>query len=337
MIATYLRSSSYSAYDMCQFRYYLEYCLGFKSPSNIKAAMGNVVHKAMELLAKKKLAIQRNEIVVVDDEVTYSLDELNKTNVLTIGFEYYKKVESHHDWSKTELVLCEKWLDKALAYNEGMFNPLNQNIVFVEDYFDHTFEEDWAKYDYRIGNDIISGYLGVKGHIDLCVKHNDHMYEIIDYKTGRKYNWAKGTDKTYNDLVEDFQLRLYHLATSLKYTDVDQILVTIYYINDGGPVTVMFEKDDLLKTKNMIVDRFRQMKKVGVPKRIWGDWKCKKLCHYGKSKLRESDSLCTCEQISKEIGQSGIDAVNARYIKLNVLTEYGSGGGTSKVNDSSSV
>lgn len=330
MIVTYLRSSSYGAYDMCPMRWYLEYCLGFKSPSNIKAAMGNVVHKAMELLGKKKLCIQNGHKELLDDGVAYQLCDINESTVLPMGFEYYKKVESHHDWTDTELVLCTKWFQKALAFNNGMFNPLNQDIVFVEDYFDHTFEEPWGAYTYKVGETELSGYIGIKGHIDLCVKHNDHMYEIIDYKTGRKYNWAKSTDKTYQDLVEDFQLRLYHLAVSLKYPNIEQILVTIFYINDGGPVTVVFEPEDLVKTKEMVRRRFHEIKNTGVPNRIWGDWKCKKLCAYGKSKLRETDSLCTCEQIYKEIKQSGINEVTDRYINLAKISEYQSGGGVSK-------
>ena len=55
MIITYLRSSSVSSYSWCQHKYWLTYNLGFKDDSNKKAEKGNVVHKALELLANKKL------------------------------------------------------------------------------------------------------------------------------------------------------------------------------------------------------------------------------------------------------------------------------------------
>ena len=54
MIITYLRSSSYSQWDMCPFAYYMQYTLGWRTPSGKAADIGSISHKAMEFLAQQK-------------------------------------------------------------------------------------------------------------------------------------------------------------------------------------------------------------------------------------------------------------------------------------------
>ena len=56
MIITYFRSSSLNRWKYCPQSYFFEYVLGYKGPPNPKAVKGTIVHKAWEILAKKKLA-----------------------------------------------------------------------------------------------------------------------------------------------------------------------------------------------------------------------------------------------------------------------------------------
>lgn len=71
MIITYLRSSSYNTWDFCQFKYYLDYVLAFRSPANQKAEKGTIVHKGLELLAKAKFAKQNGKDSFYDEEFGY--------------------------------------------------------------------------------------------------------------------------------------------------------------------------------------------------------------------------------------------------------------------------
>ena len=46
---------------MCEQQYFLEYVLGYRSPSNKKADKGTIVHKVLEILAGIKLSQQNKE------------------------------------------------------------------------------------------------------------------------------------------------------------------------------------------------------------------------------------------------------------------------------------
>ena len=74
MIVTYLRSSSISSYTWCAHKFFISSNLGLKEPSGQKAELGNIVHKALELLARKKLAIQNEAHKFYDEELGLSFD-----------------------------------------------------------------------------------------------------------------------------------------------------------------------------------------------------------------------------------------------------------------------
>lgn len=95
MIITYLRSSSYNAYDFCQMRYFLEYVLGIPQQENFKAIKGTICHKVFECLAKIKQAKQNNPKVkyITDDQIGRiyigedwkESDKLTKDEILSIN------------------------------------------------------------------------------------------------------------------------------------------------------------------------------------------------------------------------------------------------------------
>ena len=74
MIITYLRSSSYGCHDMCPMKYFLEYNLGWRGPSNIKAEKGTVVHKVLEILAIIKLKQQEIDLKAMETQAKLQKD-----------------------------------------------------------------------------------------------------------------------------------------------------------------------------------------------------------------------------------------------------------------------
>ena len=46
--------SSINTYRSCNFKYYLSYILGMKTPSGKSAVLGNIVHQVFEWMAKLK-------------------------------------------------------------------------------------------------------------------------------------------------------------------------------------------------------------------------------------------------------------------------------------------
>src|SRR5690606_34355557 len=63
---------------------------------------------------------------------------------------------------------------------------------------------------------------------------------IPTHNTGRRLNWATGEEKTHEKLKDDPQLRIYHYAVSHLYPDIENIYITINFINDGGAFTICF-------------------------------------------------------------------------------------------------
>lgn len=330
MIITYLRSSSYGTHSMCEQQYYIEYVLGLRSPSNKKADKGTIVHKVLEILAWIKLAEQNNEKTVIDDILgKIDIKKYNLNTIIEKIYNHYSKTFSHHQWEIKDYQDCHSWVYKAISHNNGMFDPRNRNILQPEQHFDIEIKKKWAKFKYDYQNEILEGYLAIKGTIDLITKVDDNTIEIIDWKTGRRLDWATGQEKTQEKLQSDPQLKIYHYAVSQLYPEVEHVMVSINFINDGGPFTICYDKSDLASTEDMLKRKFEAIKNTQIPK-LSKTWKCTKLCHFGKSTFENSSILpiveyrdnqvtpkdkfmTKCEQIKHDIDIKGIDNVVDEY------------------------
>lgn len=303
MLITYFRSSSYNTWSMCPQQYFLSYVLGIPQADNKKAEMGTVVHKVMEGLAFAKKALQdnheffeddifgtvyvKNDMVYTDGFVEYLYDK---------SFRYYTEKSTNEYTEKDRKTMLE-WTFKPLRMLHGSFDPRNRNILKPELQFDFEIEEEWAKYEYTLDNgEILKGNLALKGTIDLVTKVGDHIYESIDWKTGQRLDWASNKPwpnniKTYEKLMDDPQLRIYHYALHHLFPDAEQIIPSIYFINDhgtkakpvrGGIYTMAYQKKDIPKTKEMIRKRFEIIKNTNRPQ-LNKSWKCTSFCHFGKN------------------------------------------------------
>lgn len=325
MIVTYFRSSSFNTYSMCPQQYFIDYVLGWKSPSGMKAEKGTIVHKVMECLAAARKAEQDGQAEFFDKDFDRSFPIWNHKGykaydwiysdkfvnmLIYTSYEHYTK-NSKFNWKGYDQKECFKWTWEALNYNGGMFDPRKRNIVMPELHFDFELEDDWADYFYVGPNDeVIKGKLALKGTIDLITeaRAKPKIWEVTDWKTGRRLDWATGEEKDYKKLCADPQLRLYHLALSHVYPDVDQFLMTIYFINDGGPFTMAFGKDDIAETKNIIRHRFEEIKRVTRP-HLNKTWKCGKICHFGKNPHPKDPSKTICDYIAEQTRLKGLDEV----------------------------
>lgn len=331
IIITYFRSSSYNTHSMCEQQFFAEYVLGWRGPSGQKADKGTICHKVLEILAVLKQGLQDNQQFIEDDILgklnthTYSLD-----SIIEKVYKHYSTANSHHKWSTKDYKDCHTWVYKALTFNNGMFDPRNCEILQPEQHFDITIKKPWAAYSYDMeDNTKLEGYLAIKGTIDLITKIDDNTLEIVDYKTGKRLDWATGEEKTQEKLEKDPQLRIYHYAVSNLYPEIDHVIFTIYFINDGGPFSICFDKSDLPKTEDMLRQKFEIVKNTRKP-RLTKSWMCSKLCHFGKTtfdntsiqpkiEYRENQNcslgstMTKCEQIKHDIELNGIDEVTRTY------------------------
>ena len=319
----YFRSSSFNSHRMCPMQYYMEYTLGWRGNSGKKADKGTIVHKVLELTALAKKALQDGEAIFEDHEIgeieTANYDPEYLDQIIDNVYDYYTSRIPHHKWLPSDRKHCRAWVWKIFNDDDGFFDPKNRTVVEAEPHFDFEIDEDWAKYSYELADGtVLEGSLALKGTIDLITDIGDNVYEIIDWKTGKRLDWATGQEKTMAKLQKDPQLRMYHLACKKLYHHVDTILVTIHFMNDGGPFTLHFQDSDIPETLEMIKAKFEVIKKTKIPQQK-KSWKCSKLCSAGKTTYEGTDidvmhnvfgaPLTKCEQTHAMIKDNGIEWV----------------------------
>ncbi len=321
MLITYMRSSSFNNWRYCEMQYFLTYVLGYQTLSGKKAVQGTVVHKVLEVLAGLQLAKQnagKKRKLILDDDAIGKVS-INKSHLETYdlvndlleqSFSSYTAQENHHDWYNKDKEDCRKWTWQALQWNDGQFDPRNRTIVAPEPHFDIPIEEDWAKYEYNTPDgETIKGQLAIKGTIDLVTQTDDDTIEVVDWKTGKRIDWATGEEKTYEKLMVDPQLLLYNYAISKLFPQYKQAIMTIFYIKDGGPFSMCFDRSDHDKFLGMLKDRFEEIQKNVSPKPISPtrkSFKCTKLCHYYKNNWADTDQNM-CMYIQNHLDKHGME------------------------------
>jgi hypothetical protein len=286
--------------------------LGISEKTNLKAEIGTIVHKVLEILAQQKKNIQDNKhfndfqdkclvnYIPVDD--LYSQDNIEA--IFNSVYDYYSS-KSQNNFTPKEEKICRKYVQKALTFKDGIFDPRKQNIISPETFFDLPIEKDWAK--------LPNGeYLRIRGTIDLTVEESPGILQIIDYKTGQKKSWKTGRDKEYIDFEVDFQLNLYYYALSKLYPNIKQFIVTIYFIQFGCPYTMVFDQSNIIKTEEMIKQTMQEINQCKQPK-LLKTWFCSRVCGFGKNphpsgkmNTKTGKTYTICEYINKRIQQNGI-------------------------------
>lgn len=328
MICTYVRSSSYNNYDFCQMQYFLTYNLGWPSDNGKKAEMGTMAHKAMEILAGLKKFEQnkpKNKYLIVEDDKCGKI-RIHKDRLRTNEFidelteqaiEVYAE-PSKHKYSKKDRGEVRATVECFLTWNDSQFDPRERNIYYPEPHFDLPIEEDWAKFDFVDANGVTQkGQLAVKGTIDLVTLLNKDTIEVVDWKSGRRLNWATGEEKTYEKMMNDPQLLLYFYAMSKMFPEFPNRIMSIFFYKDVDgkidptPYSFCFTKEDEDRFLEMLRKQVESIRKnispqVLDPRR--SDFRCKYLCHFCKNSFEgETDSMCIT--IEKELKKNGIEKV----------------------------
>jgi hypothetical protein len=331
MIVCYHRSSSLGTLEFCEQKYFLEYNLSFKDKQNKKALMGTITHKVLQTLGDKKVAMNKGLDLVEDEETgnTLTLDQCDDLKLLNdIAFEYYSNAFPELDMAEADRRKCLSWAKKAVAYRDGMLDPRNQNVFATELFFDIEIKKPWAKYKYEFKDQTIEGYLSIKGTVDVILKHDEDYYEILDYKTGKRINWATGEEKTHEKLQKDTQLLLYYYALKNMYPE-REFSVSIYYINSGGLFSMVFDEDDYNKAESILREKFEQIRDTEQPKLLSNEnkhWKCQRLCKFSQP-YKEGADKSLCQYIRDQIKSRGVVDVIENFGKIEKITTYGDGGG----------
>lgn len=292
--------------------------------------MGTITHKVMQTLGDKKVAMNKGLDIVEDEETgrDLTLEECDDLKLLNdIAFDYYSGAFPEVDITEADRRTCLKWAEKAVAYQDGSLDPRNQDVFATELFFDIEIKEPWAKYKYDFEDQTIEGYLSIKGTVDLIVSQGGDYYEILDYKTGKRIDWATGEEKTYDKLQKDTQLLLYYYALKNMYPE-REFSVSIYYINNGGLFSMVFDEEDYQLAESILRKKFEQIRSIQQPRLLSNEhahWKCKKLCLF--SSEYEDSGKSICQHIRDEIKEKGVVKVVEEYGKIEKIATYGDGGG----------
>lgn len=288
--------SALETYDNCQWDYYLKYNLGFKTPSGKSAILGTICHKVLEILARRTKAnkITRNSIIN-DPEF-----------LLTICFN--KEVKNNPDAGilPNDIKDCRKWLSNIL---DTEHDPRRLKVLYIEHGFLLEFHRPGFKYEFNTSDGIISGQFILNGYIDFIneiEENGEKVLNITDYKFG-KYatDWATGKEKTNETLSKDLQLRCYFLACRNMFPQYKKFKLTLIFVQLNKIFQCYMSDDDIAISIDDIRRRFKRIVNTEYPQRLIDDasrsqfhFKCKHVCHFGKTKDTNGKSLC--EQYYRE-------------------------------------
>lgn len=282
--------SAINSYNFCVFQYYLSRILGLETVSGKAALQGTIVHEVLETMAKINL---------------HDKKPIDPMIILEKKWEKHVKLNPHIEIRRTttrgeaaDFRKCRESVEKVLA---SSYNPYQINkVIRTEKWFsiEHTGPE-WQTYD--------GGQFKSRGFIDLILEIDDNTLEIVDYKTGKKQDLGNFKDKDFWDLINDLQPRLYHLAVRELYPNYDNIIVTFYYINEGGPISFSFNELDELETINRIRSFFEEVKKRKLVTRN-RCWKCK-MCSFNKGNF--------CDIIWSDFKMFGLDYLEKEYKNMS--------------------
>lgn len=325
MIITYFRSSSYNGYSICPMQFFCTYVLGLPSVAGKKAEMGTIVHKVFECMANAKLCHQNGTTSFEDD--TFGTIEIDHNYMYGASFvqwlidksyDYYMG-KSPHKWFPRDRRDCTEWVGNVIR--EEMFDPRNRHVIAAEPHFNIPIEEPWAYYSFDMPDGSkLDGQLCIKGTIDLVTKIDDNRYEIIDWKSGIRKDWATDEVKDFWKLCDDPQLLMYNYAAAYMYPD-KQTLMTIHYVKDGGPFTMAFSEEDRKRTLDMLRKRFDIIVNTTRPllKRS-RRWFCNRVCYYGKKAMsptqfneRTGQPHTICSYLHQKLLTQGMDKVMADH------------------------
>lgn len=327
MLVTYLRSSSIGGWEWCSFKQYLVSNLGWDAGEAIKARKGTAVHKALELLARKKLALQNGHSSFEDEELASDFNvNISPAQAFQFAYDHYSRPE----WTEKDKKDCKKWFNDTINWGNGQFNPLNQKIVAPELYFDFELPHEWAKYEYVLPDGSkLTGQLALKGTMDLLVEESPWILHYVDYKSGQRVkDWATRKKKEYDDFREDPQMMLYFYALKHLYPN-HTIAITVFFCRDGGPYSVCFTNEDLPRIERMIRAKFEEIRDCQLPKKTSDRlFRCERAnggCQFFNTKHESGKTMC--DWAHGELQTLGMDRMIATHGDLSKLSHYGSGGG----------
>ena len=295
-------ASAIGRYNHCPFSYFMHYILGMESKAGKPALQGNIVHQTLEWMAKLKKRGKTNvdPMWLLDrawDEFTDKSPELGLRRVTTRIDKETGGFKEAADFKK-----CRIAMEVVLA--NPHYNPYGINVVDSEQWFALELPGDeWKCLD----KDGKEHQFAVRGFIDLIQELDSDTIEIVDWKTGDRKDYYTQYPIDEELLMREVQPRLYHLAAYFLYPKYKNIIITFYYTNSGGPITISLSPEDLAMTIATLYRFFTTIRRDTLIVRN-RHWKCR-MCSFNKNDV--------CHRVWSDLHTMGGQYVEERYSKLS--------------------
>lgn len=295
MFINRLSASAVKTYKWCPWQYWLSYVLELENQTGKAACQGNIVHLALEWIAKLH---QKGKEIDAEWLLSRAWDEELSRNPHLAMRRTTQRGESA-DYRK-----CREGLETVL--NDQDYDPRRSKVLGVEHRFDISFPgPQWALKD-RDGK---QKQFRITGYMDLVRELNPNTLEVVDWKTGAKKDLATQLELDFYALMREVQPRLYHFAASQLYPEYENVVVTFYYTSDDGPEVLPFTFEDIVPTVAAIYRFFTTVRGDQLFRRC-RSWKCKNFCAYGRTGV--------CDAAWAELHASGEAFTSQKYAKMGV-------------------
>jgi len=273
-----------------------------ESKAGKAALQGSIVHQALEWMIKLRKRGKTNVEPMwllnrAWDELTEQSPEIAIRRVTTRIDKETGGLKEAADFKK-----CRVALETVL--NDQFYNPYQLNVIDSEQWFALEMPgKIWECQD-QDGN---LHQFATRGFIDFTHELDEETLEIVDWKTGARKSFYTQEPIDEVVLMGEIQPRLYHLAAYFLYPKYKNILITFYYTNSGGPITIALSQDDLAKTIAILHSFFTTVRKDTLIRRN-RHWTCK-MCSFNNNGI--------CPRVWSDICTMGSEYVEDRYKNLD--------------------
>ncbi len=308
-------SSAINLYNHCPFSYFLHYILGMESKTGKAALQGSIVHRTLEWMTKlrKRGKINVDPMWLLDrawDEQTEISPGIEIRRVTTRIDKETGGLKEAADFKR-----CRVAMERIL--NDPHYNPYNLKVIDSEQWF--ALEIPGKIWKCMDKNGKIHQFT-CRGFIDLVHEINHETIEVVDWKTGNRKSFYTQQSIDEDVLMREIQPRLYHLAAYFLYPRYKNILITFFYANEGGPITIALSHDDIVMTIAALNRFFVTVKNDTLVQRNRA-WTCR-MCPFDRNGM--------CSRIWSDMHTLGSEYIENRYSELSWEDQLAIGKSTGK-------
>lgn len=229
--------SSIETLKNCSLKYKYQNIDKIRAAKGINALFGSAIHSTL------KFMFEKNPLYPTLDQVLDHFREIwNKKKIRQLA----DVDEAAEQEEKIDESVEEMFYKDGIAILQKFYKnnpPWNFNVIDMESRFELEVEEEKTGEKHTLS-----------GIIDRIDKSDDGVFEIIDYKTGRKLPPQKEVDG-------NLQLSAYLLGLVSKWPrlDPEKIKLSLYYLKHGEKISTKRTKEQLEETKNVILGAIKEI------------------------------------------------------------------------------